>query len=171
MDSVESLNDFTVAQQTQCGRVVSFNGAQKRCPGHGQDSWVGVLQGCCNGRKTEGWRYRQDIGWVIHHTDEEEDRGNWKGGSRLSLGMSVRLKNGFSKLCNYSQRLVNSTGLNRIFQKLAGLDDDNIRVLPWRGLGGSVDEEWKWSSLEIKKKKKKIEKPESSRQLDDVFIY
>ena len=33
MDSVESLNDFTVAQQTQCGRVVSFNHAQKRCPG------------------------------------------------------------------------------------------------------------------------------------------
>ena len=47
---------------------------------------------------------------------------------------------------------LNWTGLNRIFQKLADLDDDNIRVLPWRGLGGSVDEKWKWSSLEIKKK-------------------
>lgn len=53
----------------------------------------------------------------------------------------MRLKDGFSRLCNYSQTLVNSTGLNRIFQKLTDLDDDNIRVLPWRGLGGSVDEE------------------------------
>ena len=52
---------------------------------------------------------------MINHTDEaekEKDRGNWKGGSRLSLGISVRLKDGFSRLCNYSQRLVNSTGLN-----------------------------------------------------------
>lgn len=64
MGSVEGLNDFTVAQQTQCGCLVSFNRAQKRCKGTA---------------KTAGWGFARLL--------------QWKGNRRLKILTRHRMRN------------------------------------------------------------------------------
>lgn len=57
MGSVEGLNDFTVAQQTQCGCLVPFNHAQKRCMGTAKIAGWGF----CKAVAMEGKQKAEDI--------------------------------------------------------------------------------------------------------------